>query len=145
MHKAHATPALPPQATVTVEVPRGAFVKRDAHGRVDLLSPVPSLFNYGRVDGVMGGDGEPQDAIVLGARLPRGRAVTFPVQGVIRFRDGPTADDKWICGPHPPSRAERVALTTFFRVYARLKRTRDRLARRPAESRYLGWQPVTST
>ena len=34
--------ALPRCVTVRVEVPRGSFAKRGAHGRVEFLSPVPS-------------------------------------------------------------------------------------------------------
>ena len=70
---------------MVIEVPRGAFVKRDAEGRIDLVSPIPAPFNYGRVMGVLGGDGEPQDAIVLGPRLPRGHTVRLQVHGVVRY------------------------------------------------------------
>lgn len=133
-----------PCVSVTIEVPRGAFIKRDAHGQVDLVSPVPAPFNYGRIEGVVGGDGEPQDAIVLGARLPRGHVVQLPVQAVVRFVDRGQRDDKWVCSPSTPTRFERRAVIGFFGVYAQLKRLRDRLSLQPARSAFEGWRPASA-
>ena len=129
---------------VVIEVPRGSFVKRDAAGKIDLVSPVPTPFNYGRITGVLGGDGEPQDAIVLGPRLPRGRTVQLKVHGVVRFVDQGQRDDKWVCGEHPPSRLQRSGVVAFFFVYARIKRLRDRLTMKPADSVFEGWHCVSS-
>ena len=132
-----------PSVQVVIEVPRGAFVKRDAEGRIDLVSPIPAPFNYGRVTGVLGGDGEPQDAIVLGPRLPRGHTVRLRVHGVVRFIDRGERDDKWVCGTEPPSRLQLRAVVGFFHVYARVKRIRDRLLMKQGDSAFEGWHPVS--
>ena len=131
------------RAAVVIEVPRGAFVKRDAKGRIDLVSPIPAPFNYGRIEGHRGEDGDPLDVVVLGPRLPRGTRRSLPVHGVVHFVDGPTRDDKWVCGTHPPTRRQVTLVKSFFRVYAFLKRTRDRLHGQPATSRFAGWQSGT--
>jgi inorganic pyrophosphatase len=124
--------------TVRVEVPRGGFVKPGADGRVDLRSPVPTPFNYGCVPGRTGGDGDPLDAVLLGPRVPAGTERTTRVHGVVRFRDAGAVDDKLVCGDHAPTRAERLALVAFFRVYAVAKRWLNRWRGRPGETAFLG-------
>jgi len=136
-------PDLPVQ--VVIEVPRGSFVKHDAHGHIDLLSPIPAPFNYGRVEGLVGGDGEPQDAVVLGPRLARGTRVKLQVQGVVCFVDGGERDDKWICAVTPPSRRQRLTVVGFFRLYAQLKRVRDLLSKKQSSSAFMGWHPAPNT
>ncbi len=126
-------------ATVIVEVPRGACLKRDAQGRIDLISPVPAPFNYGRIEGLLGGDGEPLDAVILGPRHPRGTCLTLPVRGVVYFVDGSSRDDKWVCAAKPLKRRDVALVKSFFRVYAFAKRIRDRLSGKPATSRFDGW------
>lgn len=130
---------------ITVEVPRGGFVKRDAAGHLDLASPLPSPFTYGRIDGILSGDGEPQDAIVLAGGLKRGEAVELPVQTVARFVDGGERDDKWICKATPVTRIERAVLSVFFRAYTVLKNSRDRLRTGRPASRFEGWSPPPQT
>ena len=138
-------PPLPATVEVVIEVPRGSFVKRDAHGHIDLLSPVPAPFNYGRVTGVVGGDGESQDAVVLGPRLPRGHTLRLQVQGVVRFVDRGQRDDKLVCGQGAPSRLQKHGVVGFFRIYAHIKRMRDRLSRRRPDSAFEGWHPLPAT
>lgn len=107
---------------VLIEVPKGGFVKRRADGSIDFVSPAPCPFNYGCVPGVVGGDGDPLDALVLGPRLAAGASVDRQVHAVVRFVDAGRVDDKLVCADHPPSRGERAAVVAFFRVYAQAKR-----------------------
>lgn len=116
-----AEPALPAVVTVRIEVPAGGHIKRDAAGGIDLISPVPSPFNYGSVPGTRAPDGEPDDAIVLGPPLPRGHVTSWVVHGVVRFVDAGLPDPKLICGPAPPTADDLRRLHTFFVRYAALK------------------------
>lgn len=128
----------PTELEVMIEVPRGTFVKRDDHGKVDYVSPFPCPFNYGSVPGTVSGDGDRLDALVLGARLPRGSRVTLPVVGVVRFLDAGERDPKYICGARPLSRGERLLVAGFFGAYAHLKGGLNRLRGKRGETRYFG-------
>jgi len=57
---------------VVIEIPRGSFLKRGSFGTIDFVSPLPCPFNYGAVPLYIGLEGDLLDAVVLGARLPRG-------------------------------------------------------------------------
>ena len=61
MHNTELTPFS--EYHIYIETPRGSFVKRNEHGRVDFISPVPCPFHYGHVIGFDGGDGDPLDAL----------------------------------------------------------------------------------
>lgn len=126
--------------TVLVEVPRGGLVKRRADGRVDYVSPVPCPFNYGCVPDRLGGDGDPQDAVLLGPRRPHGHLEPSVVRAVVRFVDAGRPDDKWVCADHAPSAAEKALVVGFFAVYGPLKAALNRLRGVPGETRFLGWQ-----
>lgn len=128
------------EVVVRVEVPRGGLAKRGADGAVEVLSPLPCPFNYGCVPGTPGGDGDPQDAVLLGARRPRGALVTARVWAVVRFVDAGRTDDKWVCGEAPPTAAERRGLIAFFAAYGRAKAVLNRLRGRAGETRLLGWE-----
>jgi inorganic pyrophosphatase len=126
-------------ALVVIETPRGSVVKRRTDGGVRFASPVPAPYNYGSVPDTVGADGDPQDAIVLGPRLPRGHAGRWRVHGVVRFVDGGRPDDKLVCGEHPPSAWDLWRLHAFFIVYARTKSLANRLRGR-GPTRYRGYQ-----
>ena len=113
--------ALPEAARVVVEVPHGGHIKRAADGSVDYVSPLPSPFNYGSVPARPSADGEPVDALILGAPLPAGHAADWPVHGVVDFEDEGLPDEKWICGARPPSQDDLERIHRFFTRYARLK------------------------
>ena len=120
------TMSLPHKALVQIEVSRYSFVKRRPNGSVDFVSPFPSLFSYGSVDGVMADDGDPQDALVIGCAPQRGEAVEYPVWGRVFFVDAGVQDHKWIVGPQEPSDAQWVLVERFFRLYAWAKRWMSR-------------------
>lgn len=107
---------------MTIEVPRGSFIKRKLDGRVDFVSPLPSPFNYGSVEGVIAADGDPLDALVLGPRLSLGTRVNARVWGEVDFVDAGDDDPKLVCtlGPRPRAH-EWLRVRAFFIAYARLK------------------------
>lgn len=127
--------------TVEIEVPRGGFVKREAGRGVEYVSPLPCPFNYGCVPGQIGEDGDPVDAVVLGPRLATGTRVdTTPWLRVLFVDDG-AQDDKLVCGPTPPTAADRALLSSFFALYA-VARTLLNRARGRGSARYLGIAPL---
>jgi len=110
--------SLPAQVRFVIEVPRWGFIKWGADGSVDYLSPLPSPFNYGSAPEHPGHDGDPADVVVLGQRRRRGETGVMAVWGRVRFLDQGHQDDKWICAVRAPRRRERLALESFFRIYA---------------------------
>ena len=110
---------------VVIEVSRGSFTKRRPDGRVHFISPFPSPFNYGSVPGTRAADGDPLDAIVLGARLVRGTRARAVVRGVVDFLDHDVPDFKLVISARPLRRRDRVLIDAFFRVYAPAKRVLD--------------------
>jgi inorganic pyrophosphatase len=112
---------------VRVEVPRGSFVKRSSAGHVDYVAPLPSPFNYGSVPGTRAPDGEPVDALLLGPRRPRDHEARCAVRAVVCFVDAGVPDPKLVCAPWSPSERELAIVAGFFRAYAVLKGTLNRL------------------
>jgi len=136
-----AEPTLPRSVQVRVEVPRGSFAKRSADGRVEFLSPIPCPFHYGSVLGVMGSDGDAQDAVIVGRRAhcPRGSVQELPVRACVRFIDEGLPDDKWICSDAPLSRGQELALVSFFRFYGLVKATHHRARGKRGVTGYRGF------
>lgn len=126
----------PERVRVRIEVPRGSFVKRGDHG-VEFVSPLPCPFNYGSVPDTRAPDGDPLDALVLGARLALGAEVDATVHAVVRFRDDGAVDDKLVCGAAPSDAALR-AVAGFFRLYAVARRWMNRARGRHGDTRFLG-------
>lgn len=127
---------------ITVEIPKGGFVKRDLAGRVGFVSPLPCPFNYGSLVGSQSSDGDPLDLILLGPRLARQSQRLATVHQVARFIDNGRPDPKLILKNGPPSAFELAEIDAFFAVYARLKQVfyKSRLSRE--HSLYLGRQPI---
>ena len=127
---------------MVIEVPRLTFVKRKPCGSVDFVSPLPCPYNYGSIEGTLGPDGDPLDALVLGPRLPFGARVESRVRGVIHFEDDGAFDPKIVCSPEPLTQSQRKGIERFFYTYMWLKRAiyLRRLRRgRARPTRYLGW------
>lgn len=135
---------LPPRVTVTIEAPRGTFTKRRADGSVDFVSPLPSPFDYGCIEGTLAPDGDPLDAIVLGPRRRLGERVEAEVLAVYGFLDRGKLDPKLVCGTPPLRPSQRRAVERFFWLYERLKRTLQRARGQPEPTRVLGWLPFTT-
>lgn len=130
----------PARVTVTIEVPRGGFVKRRSDGGVDYVSPVPCPFDYGCVPGLPGGDGDPLDALVLGGTRAAGDTVDVRVRAVVRFLDAGSVDDKLVCSESGVTADDRWRILLFFRVYAEAKRWMYRLRGRTGDTRLVGWE-----
>ena len=94
--------------------------------------------------GVLGADGDAQDALILGARgpCPRGSVHELPVRACIRFVDDGFADDKWVCSSAPVTRAQELALVAFFRFYGVVKLAHDRVRGKRAPTGYRGFRRV---
>ena len=110
-----------------IETPRWSFTKYrwDGKGHVPILkSPLPTIFNYGFVEGLTAGDGDPRDAIVLGAPIEQGQSIDFPVRGLAAFFDKGREDGKLILSQKPLSLADRMMINAFFIVYAIFKTVR---------------------
>ncbi len=107
--------------TILIETPRWSFVKRNEHGGIDYVSPLPSPFHYGRLEGFAGGDGDPMDVIWFGSAPVDNRA-TGRIVGVVRFVDGGQVDDKWLLTDQSTlSVWQYRQLKHFFALYASLK------------------------
>ena len=124
---------------VVIEVAAWSFTKRKADGSLDYISPLPTPFNYGSVPTIMGLDGDPLDALVLGSRLPRGARTKTTVQTVARIVDAGLIDDKLICKHGPLSGVEQAALRVFFALYVMAKRTLYTLRGVSGTTRFEGW------
>jgi inorganic pyrophosphatase len=137
--------SFPPPARVDVEIdtPRFSFVKRDDGGAIDFVSPLPSPFNYGSVPGTRSGDGDRQDAIVLGRRLSRGLRRDLPVVAIAHFTDAGAPDPKWICSHRPLDATDHAQLEAFFRVYVLMKRAINAARGKRGETRYDGIELCT--
>ncbi len=127
---------------VLVEVPRGSFIKRDAHGAFEFLSPLPCPFNYGSLPALPAADGDAQDAVLLGPRRAAGQRVQVPVRAVIGFLDAGQPDDKLICAERALSPADQRRVLAFFRFYALCKRLLNVARGRHGATCCLGWGEV---
>ena len=125
--------------SVLIEVAAWSFTKRKADGTLDYISPLPTPFNYGSVPAVMGLDGDPLDALVLGPMLPRGASVHATIQSVALIVDAGLVDDKLICKRSPLNPAERVTLRIFFALYVLAKRVLYAFRGISEPTRFEGW------
>lgn len=130
--------ALPSAVEWLIEVPKGGFVKRDGHGKIDFVSPLPCPFNYGSSVEHMSADGEGMDVVVLGPRLSRGTRGRLPLVGRVRFRDQGLDDHKWICSAEPLADEQLTLLDRFFSAYALGKLAWTRYRGLLVETRYAG-------
>jgi len=125
---------------VIIEVPRGSFVKRTPSGAIDFVTPMPSPFNYGSVEGLpCSADGDPPDALVLGPRLVLGTALMVTSWGAVDFIDAGDHDPKFICTLGTRPRAiDWWRVRTFFMVYAQFKAGLNRARGRRGVTRVRG-------
>jgi inorganic pyrophosphatase len=130
----------PPELDVTIEVPRGSFLKRGATGHIDFVSPLPCPYNYGAVPNYLGLEGDLLDALVLGPRLPFGSQIRVRAWGAITLTDRGMEDDKLICSAHPLTAVERARVLRFFRFYAKCKGLLNFVRGRPGRNACEGWR-----
>jgi len=123
---------------ITIETPKGSHIKRDERGQIDLISPFSSPFDYGRVEGFYGKDGDPLDAIVLGGQTVYNQSLFLPLIGVVEFLDGGLEDHKLIFSERLATEKEEKKLRKFFIRYAQIKNLSRLLQFRHCPSRFLG-------
>lgn len=138
-------PELPDAVVVRIEVPRWSFVKRRLDGRVDFVSPLPCPYNYGSIEGTLGPDGDPIDALVLGPKLPYGVRYLGIVRAAMGFLDAGELDPKIVCSETPLTDFDRRGVEAFFHTYAWLKRAVHLARGRRGPTRVEGWIDGTST
>lgn len=131
--------ATPIALDVVIEIPRGSFLKRGSTGSLDFISPLPCPFNYGSVPDYIGLEGDLLDALVLGARLPRGTFLRTRAWGAVTLTDRGMCDDKLVCCDRRPSAAECEAVVRFFHFYARCKGLLNLWRGRPGRNGCDGW------
>lgn len=112
---------LPLVVEVEIEIPRGSCLKRGSSEKLDFLSPLPCLYNYGSVRAYIGGDGDYLDAVVLGPRLMRGARVHVPVRAAVGISERGIYEDKLICSDYAISQEDRRRVELFLRCYVRCK------------------------
>jgi inorganic pyrophosphatase len=128
--------------SVLIEIPKYGFVKRKADGTIDFVSPFPCPFNYGRIDGTVSGDGDPLDAIVLGARLAAGTSLVSELRGTVHFVDDGRDDPKLVFSDRPLTRDQRLAIRAFFGAYVPFKRMLNFARGRRGVTRVRGYEGV---
>ena len=129
---------MPERLTVEVEVARGDRVKRRPDGRVDFVTPFASPFAYGSVVDTIAPDGDPEDALIVGAEPERGSIVEFAVWGRVLFVDRGVDDPKWVIGPHPLDAEDWRRVESFFERYVWAKRLLYALRLSPKAVRFEG-------
>ncbi|MGY0022011.1 inorganic diphosphatase [Streptomyces sp. YJ-C3] len=126
---------------VIVEIPQGSRNKYEMDHELGRIRLDRMLFtstqypaDYGYIDGTLGGDGDPLDALVLtgDATFP-GCAIECRAIGMFVMSDEKGPDEKILCVPaHDPRRAsaqdiedipefDRLEITHFFEVYKDLE------------------------
>ncbi len=126
------TPPLGAELEVVVEVPRFGLVKWELHGgrrRLGYISPFPCPFNYGFVPDTLAPDGDPLDAVVLGARRRSGTRIRGVLVAALDFVDDGTPDPKLVLCPdgYTLQHRDRKDVLTFFRFYAYARALLNRL------------------
>lgn len=93
---------------VTVDRPMGSFHPEYK----ELYYPV----NYGYIDGIIGGDGEAQDAYILGVNYPTAKFIGKVIAIIHRLNDN---EDKWVVAPEGAefSKSEIIDLVSFQEKY----------------------------
>lgn len=108
---------------IVIETPKYSFwkyQKTDNGYERAFFSLLPTIFNYGFIEGTTGPDGMEEDVVVLGPRLPKGSILERDnFDGTVIFLDNSIRDDKrivYISGFRSP-----VLLAYYFRLYALFK------------------------
>lgn len=108
---------------IIIETPKYSFwkyCKTEEGYKKSFFSPLPTIFNYGFVEGTESADGMEEDVVVLGPRLQKGSILEREkFDGVVKFLDDSIRDDKqlvYISGFYSP-----FLLGNYFRLYALFK------------------------
>ncbi len=130
---------------IIIETPKYSFFKYDvvspgAFKKV-MVSPIPTIFNYGSIVGTRAQDGMPIDVIVLGPRMRQGTIIerddSKKFDGVVHFVDDAKVDDKMIV--YVSGFKNKSVLSLYFKVYALYKKFLYRVSKRKrTECRFSG-------
>ena len=121
---------------IIIDTPKFSFKKYKDDGTVDYASPIPCPFNYGSIPNTVSGDGDRQDAIVLGKKV-KGE-VESELRGIVNFLDEGKDDAKWICSANPITFFEKLQLLTFFHVFGLAKKVLNRVRGKKGETAFIG-------
>ena len=135
---------IPPVLEVTIEIPRGSFLKRGSTGTLDFISPFPCPFNYGSVADLIGLEGDLLDAVVLGRRLPRGAKLRVSAFAAVGLTDRGIYDDKLICSCRPLGPWQKRMVLGFFNIYAKCKLVLNLIRGRKGRNACEGWGDAES-
>ncbi|MFC2154436.1 inorganic diphosphatase [Candidatus Altiarchaeota archaeon] len=110
---------------VLIETPKYSFKKyyySEGKFRVDLRSPLPTIFNYGCLLDTKAGDGMPKDVLVLGSKISQGETVEVEEVGVAYFTDRGKQDNKIVSSKDGRfGYLDRMLVRLFMSVYALYK------------------------
>ena len=129
---------------VVIEIPRGSFLKRGSLDTLDFISPFPCPFNYGSVPGLLGGEGDLLDAIVLGERLAAGTRLQVPARAAIGLSERAMYDDKLVCSRRRLSPWDRRGVLCFMHFYALCKGLLNRLRGHKGRTYCTGWESLSA-
>jgi inorganic pyrophosphatase len=103
---------------IVIETSKWSFrklVKTEDGFETAFISPIPTPFNYGFIEGTLGEDGAPLDIIVLGQKHDSGVLLDLSIIGRVNFSDDSRIDDKYIATMD--GRRHETAIKVFFTVY----------------------------
>lgn len=108
---------------IVIETPKYSFFKYNKKGSQfvkEFLSPIPTIFNYGFIEGSIAADGMEKDVVVIGPHMPQG--TVFEVEhtdGVVRFIDDSLEDNKEII--YVEGFFSKSVFYFYFHLYATFK------------------------
>lgn len=108
---------------IVVETPKYSFSKYRKEGSQfikEFISPIPTLFNYGFIDGSLNEDGMEIDVIIIGPVMKQGDFMERSCfDGIVRFVDDSLRDDKHII--YLEGFFSKTFFSFYFRLYALFK------------------------
>ncbi len=108
---------------IVIETPKYSFFKYNKKGSQfvkEFLSPIPTIFNYGFIEGSIADDGMEKDVMVIGPRMQQG--AVFEVEhtdGVVNFIDDSLEDNKEII--YVEGFFSKPVFYFYFHLYATFK------------------------
>lgn len=113
---------------IIIETPKYSFFKYDVVGsgafKKVMVSPIPTIFNYGSIVGTRAQDGMAVDVLVIGPRMRQGTIIerddSKKFDGVVHFIDDAKVDDKMIV--YVSGCKNKSVLSLYFRMYALYKK-----------------------
>jgi inorganic pyrophosphatase len=103
---------------IVIETPKWSFrkIEKTEDGfKLAFISPIPTPFNYGFIEGTLGEDGAPLDVIVLGRRVDSWTHLNLGIIGRVDFIDDGKGDDKYIATLD--GKKHETAILLFFTLY----------------------------